>query len=210
MNNDPLIIGRQWLVNYHRQLLLSILCTGLLVSLAFHGLRLFDEFTTIPPERKTSDTSEHKQTLATSDFQLLFGKADDKPKALKAADIPATTLNLTLRGALAGVGDVPSSAIIQGNNGQDHLYRPGDTISGGATLESIHARYVVINYNGRLQKLLFPEATNQGAKPYTPQPASASTNNRLPPGPLHNANQVKDLEQKMEGLRRRIDNDDES
>ena len=207
MNNDILASGRQWLVNYHRHLLLAALCTGLLISLTFHSMRLIDEITAEPPERASHDPREKKQALAANDYQLLFGKADDKPKELKASDIPATTLNLTLRGALAGVGNVPSSAIIQGNDGQDRLYRLGDTIAGGATLESIHARYVVINYNGRLQKLLFPDVSNQGAKPYTPPPSSANAQPRLPPGPLNTADRVQELEQKIDNLRRRVDAD---
>ncbi|MTI14327.1 type II secretion system protein N [Sansalvadorimonas verongulae] len=210
MNNDILAIGRQWLVKNHRHVLLVGLCTGLISSLTLHSVRLAEEIKAEPPERSSYDPGQKRQTLAANDFQLLFGQANEKPKAQSALEIPATNLNLTLRGALAGIGDVPSSAIIQGNDGQDRLYHPGDTIVRGVTLESIHSRHVVISYNGRLQKLLFPEVSNQGAKPYTPSPPSANTQTKLPPGPLNNVDQVQDLEKKMDSLRRRFENSDDS
>ena len=216
MNNETLIRSRQWLLNYHRQLLLALICAGLIYSLAEHSYRLMDDLMSEAPERVSQSSENQAKALATTDFELLFGRAEDKPRQSRSADIPATNLNLTLRGALAGSDETGSSAIIQGSDGQDHLYRVGESIPGGATLDSVHPRHVVINYNGRLQKLLFPEAEKNDK---TVQGYAVPTSDRpqnLPPGPLHSSaedqageipetepgvrEQMEQLRQQLEGL----------
>ncbi len=202
MNNEALATSRRWLVRFHRQVLLVILLIGLIYSLAIHGIRLMDDLMTEAPELATEATLPSKKQLTTADFSLLFGQADDTKKN-RNSDIPATNLNLTLRGALAGAD--PSSAIIQGNDGQDRMYQVGDTIAGGAVLESVFPQHVVINHNGRQQKLLFPQLrSDTGIKAHEAgQPASAAA--PLPPGPLSKSDQTRSLDDQMEKIRRRVD-----
>ncbi len=209
MNKETLAIGRQWLIKHHRQVIFLLLCAGLLISLSVHLFRIIGDLMTEPPELVTESPAPEKKMLLVKDFRLLFGEAQDKPRLAKNADIPKTNLNLTLRGALAGSEGVVSSAIIQGSDGQDQLYRVGDFIPGGAQLNSVHPRHVVISYNGKLQKLLFPEikADNQGVQPYTPPPPSAVDKASLPPGPVSEASQnaTSEMDQKLESLRQRVE-----
>ncbi|CAM3634371.1 type II secretion system protein N [Parendozoicomonas haliclonae] len=202
MNTDSMVRAQQWLMKYHRQLLLILICIGLIYSVGVHVQRFYLDFTTPAPEKIQQTQAPRQKALAINEFKLLFGQAEDKPRNLRSAEIPATTLSLILRGALAG-GE-PASAIIQGNDGQDRLYLVGETIAGGAVLESVHTQHVVINHNGRLQKLLFPEARSQQVESYTPPPPSSARSDRLPDGPVAEA---RELEERMERLRQRVNND---
>ncbi|MCL6271140.1 hypothetical protein M3P05_14535 [Sansalvadorimonas sp. 2012CJ34-2] len=208
MNNETLVTGKQWLVKHHRQVIFILLCLGLLVSLAMHLVRIIDDLMTEPPEHVTQSSEPPKKMIALRDYKFLFGEADDKPTLNRTANIPKSNLNLTLRGALAGDGEVPSSAIIQGGDGQDHLYLVGDYIPGGAQLDSVHPHHVVISYNGKLQKLVFPEvSSNQGVELYSPPPPSAASTTKLPPGPVNEASQnaASQLDWRMDDLRQRLD-----
>lgn len=80
---------------------------------------------------------------------------------------PETTLNLKLFGLRAGDG---GSAIIQTPDNAQGVYRIGDTIISGVTLEDITPGYVVIARGGIRERLTFDRDENRAITPYTPEP----------------------------------------
>ena len=165
---------------------------------------MYRDITATPIEESVHTPSAVDKSLAVDNFQLLFGRANDQSKALRASELPATSLDLTLRGSLAG-GE-PASAIIKGSDGQDHLYLVGEAIAGGAILESVHPQYIVIKYRGHLQKLPFPELYNQEIQSFS-TPLSSTHSNSLPDGPIAEA---KELERHMDQMRQRMYRPDDS
>ena len=161
----------QWLVEKSHQLTAALFCAAIGASWVSHGLDLYREITSQPPEKTYSATQAHKPYVSTTDLPLLFGEIEEDTSALQARNIPATTLNLKLRGVLAG--DTHSSAIIEDASGQSQLYNIGDSLAEGITLLSVHEDSVVINYKDRLQRILFPE--EETGAPATTGPSSHTT-----------------------------------
>lgn len=90
-------------------------------------------------------------------FRLSNGRGDNAQvtSAGDSSQAASTRLSLVLRGAIAGSVPADSSAIIA-NGEQQRVYFPGDELqftTPGVTLESVHAQYVVLNNNGRLESL---------------------------------------------------------
>jgi general secretion pathway protein C len=85
------------------------------------------------------------------------GGATAAPAVDPLTDAPATALNLALvgvrsaRGGEAGAG----AAIIQTPDNGQRLYRVGDAIVAGVTLEAVEADRVVIRRDGALESVLF-------------------------------------------------------
>ncbi len=88
----------------------------------------------------------------------LFGKVDmtapAAPTALPTA-IPETPLKLTLRGIIM-VAPPRGGAIIAEVGGEDHFYRRGDALPGGAILQDVQQKQVFLLHNGRLEMLRIP------------------------------------------------------
>ena len=74
-------------------------------------------------------------------------------------DAPETSLNLTMVGRT-----VPLTAILQTPDGQQKVYKVGDEILNGVTLESVTARYIVLSQGGRLERLTFDDNESTGLK----------------------------------------------
>lgn len=82
----------------------------------------------------------------------LFGAYDNS-----TALLPVTTLALQLEGVMVSPNQPRASyAIIQPPGHPAKVYRVGDTMPGGITLKRITNDQVVIEYQGRLQRLLLP------------------------------------------------------
>jgi general secretion pathway protein C len=104
------------------------------------------------------------QGAANGDFRWeLFGSSAETVRTDRLAQAPATSLSLRLKGVVAaGAGGY---AIIAGDGGEDRVYRVGDELDGGARVEAIEARRVLIERDGRTEALELDTA----------QPASAAT-----------------------------------
>jgi general secretion pathway protein C len=105
-----------------------------------------EPFALPPPVLNTPDTA------APSLAQWhLFGNA--LPVAdNRALAAPETTLNLVLRGILAGDGPKDGLAIISDGNQNERTYAVGDDV-GGATLDSVYADRVLLSRGGVLETL---------------------------------------------------------
>jgi general secretion pathway protein C len=93
------------------------------------------------------------QTATTSgDFRWdLFGPSQRSPMPLPTAVASAARSSLRLLGVMSGGSD--SFAIIADNQGQENVFRLGDELPDGATLEAVEPQRVIIARDGRSEAL---------------------------------------------------------
>jgi len=127
------------------------------------------EFWQTNTERSLADTAEKVSGLsspsesAVPDVELaqlaLFGKAPSTQSAPvpETENLPETNLRLTLRGALAADGEFPGSALIEHPDGETEVYMVGDSLPGDALLRTVLSNRVILERNGKLENLYFPE-----------------------------------------------------
>lgn len=95
----------------------------------------------------------------------LFGKegarekVDDTPKDVVA---PKTNLQLELHGVFVAAKEEDSTAIISEKRRESKLYQVGDKLPGNATLAAVYENRVLLNRQGRLEALYFPDAKTGG------------------------------------------------
>lgn len=96
----------------------------------------------------------------------LFGEATAEVAEPAVEDIPEeapdTTLALTLRGVIAGVGR-SSWAIIADRGGSEETYGIDSPLPGGAVLKEIFADRVILLRNNRFETLRLPEDADVGS-----------------------------------------------
>lgn len=103
----------------------------------------------------------------------LFGQPKTAPPA--AAPLPQkapeTRLNLKLVGTFASDGGGKALALIAEGNNEEHVYKPGEFVPGGARLDSILRDRVVLYRNGNLETLSLPKESGAGSSTTPPAPA---------------------------------------
>ncbi|WP_163141237.1 type II secretion system protein N, partial [Arhodomonas sp. KWT] len=90
-----------------------------------------------------------------------------------------------LHGVVAGPSEDSGLAIIAAGGGDEHLYRPGDTLPGGARLEGIRRDRVILSRDGHRETLTLPEKSSpppQQEQSAAPR-ASSSQPGGTPSGP---------------------------
>ncbi len=89
----------------------------------------------------------------------LFGEVKQVTAKAEPAPVtaPETRLNLTLRGVIASDNPKKARAIITDGNRLEKFYRPGDEVTGGAQLETIHPDRVILQRGGRFETLSLPK-----------------------------------------------------
>ncbi len=156
MDNKVITKTGQWVLSHHRSVALIVLLTSVFVSLSWqYGIFIetLNSIKTVNADR-TIDKINSSEQYNPIDFLSLFGTASETDNK---SFIPKTSLNLKLKGILHSNNNGLSSAIILGPGGSERLYKIGDKLPGGATLESIYDRYVIIQYQEEKQKVVFPE-----------------------------------------------------
>lgn len=89
----------------------------------------------------------------------LFGQGavvNDKPEPVptEITNVPETRLKLKLMGLRRGSGSIKSSAIVEGPNKKQNIYLIGDKLpSGGAIVEDIMVKKMIISRGGKLETL---------------------------------------------------------
>lgn len=120
----------------------------------------------IPATKSQSASTKDGQIKRTSLSELhLFGevKVEKQQKKIKQAiEAPVTRLNLTLKGIISsGQSDI-AKAIIADSSNNENFYAIGAKIPGGAILEEIHTKHVILNRNDRLETLQLPKDVPRG------------------------------------------------
>ncbi|MBX2884445.1 MAG: hypothetical protein KTR32_31115 [Granulosicoccus sp.] len=92
----------------------------------------------------------------------LFGDVAEPPAPTPDIKAPKpvirdTPLNIKLAGVFAYEPQERAIAIISADNKPEEAYLVGDKIIGNVTLKSVHTNHVIINNNGRDEKVKLPE-----------------------------------------------------
>lgn len=77
-------------------------------------------------------------------------------------DLPETNLRLVLRGVSATTEDEAGGALIEGPDRQTNFFRIGEQMPGNVVLHSVYANRVVLDRNGALENLTFPDTFDDG------------------------------------------------
>ena len=98
----------------------------------------------------------------------LFGtptSANKQQAVVKTENLPKTNLRLILRGVSASNStdeNKTASALIEGPDKETLKYSINNTLPGNAKLRSVYEKRIVIERNGRLENLYFPDAKSIG------------------------------------------------
>lgn len=152
----------------------ALACVALVVAIAFvlvKAIYLFldDAAGWVPPVVYGNTPQGAGSTLArgrrvdASALALmhLFGEEGTKPvqqAAPKDVSAPKTRLSLELQGVFVAADENKSTAMISEARKESQLYRIGDKVPGNATLAAVYPDRVLLNLNGKLEALYFPES----------------------------------------------------
>jgi general secretion pathway protein C len=100
----------------------------------------------------------------------LFGFTPVVAAAQDATNAPTTSIPLVLVGTIAADDPRDGLAILGENPAAAKVFAVGDNVPGSAKLHEVYTEYVVIDHNGRLEKLMLPRQTQPG----TPAPAATA------------------------------------
>lgn len=200
MNHSVITQNWPWITFPYREIVLTLIITGLLVSLSWQSVTFIQTLHNLTQSNTaiTSRTTATDLSFKITDFSPLFGITDEKTNA---QFIPKTSLNLKLKGALSGSNNEISSAIIQNSDGIDRLYRKGDRLPGGAVLDQVHTHYVIIQYQGTFQKLIFPENKEKAPLRQSSQLPTTQVMHSLK---KQQNNDARQLEQRIDTLRSKL------
>jgi general secretion pathway protein C len=212
------------LLNNERLPLLLTIVTGaaMLGVTAWQGYSFWDTESHQPPGTNLSsanralpaDVKVPAVNLASLDLFGSAAQAEDGPQD-DTENLPETNLRLYLRGVLAADGEFPGSALIEDNKDKTEAYLVGDELPGNATLRSVYPNRVIIERQGKLENLFFPEPDDRAgvsvaAEPQTPpaqqpvrsQPTSSPTPARA--APAGEAQRREEIRKRLEQLRERL------
>ena len=143
----------------------------------------------------------------------LFGSklSDQRPTTPDTENLPETNLRLVLRGALATDSDFPGSALVEDAEGNTEVYLVGDTLPGDALLRTVLPGRLILERNGKLENLYFPEADRQSASAITRElQTGPSTNQEQAKGrpalPNRSEEQARreEIQERLQQLRQRL------
>lgn len=120
----------------------------------------------LPKPRLSQESSSETNTQLAGSADIsklhLLGIADAEPENVEeSVTAPETRLSFELKGILAGDDEEEgSSAIIAQRGGAGEYFKVGDLVFGRARLAAVYGDHVLLNNNGKIEKLAFED---QGA-----------------------------------------------
>lgn len=135
----------KWIIRFFSALFLILIGFKIYSLLTFND-RVHQPVSSISPKIITKNTSEDKIINSS-----LFG--DYVPTDLTTAEIKQSMLNVDIAGVLFADNVGNSQVIIRGAGGDEHNYRVGDTIPGGAVIKRIMVDGILVDYNNALERL---------------------------------------------------------
>ena len=157
-----------------------------------------------PRQRHDQGPNINLQTLN------LFGNASPATGTEQVPDtqnLPETNLRLTLRGALAADGEFPGSALVEDQNGNTEAYLVGETLPGDARLKTVLPERVIIERNGALENLFFPDTNKRSGvmiEAGGDGPNGSNSAERATSGDTLSARQPSDEQARREEIRERL------
>ncbi|QBM16933.1 hypothetical protein MARI_10370 [Marinobacter sp. JH2] len=133
-------------------------------------------------------------------------------------NLPETNLRLSLRGVLAAEGEFPGSALIEDDKGDTEAYLVGKPLPGNATLRTVFPNRVIIERQGKLENLYFPENekstgvfmadTETNQQTTSPPPQRQVQTQQSSPDPQSTSQQQRreEIRKRLEQLRQRLRN----
>lgn len=120
-------------------------------------------------------------------------------------NLPETDLRLVLRGALAADDDFPGSALIEDSNGETDVYVAGDSLPGNALLRTVLPNRVILERDGKLENLYFPETDDRQAISLASEiPAESAASSEQSPADRQNTDTSADEQARREEIRSRL------
>jgi general secretion pathway protein C len=107
----------------------------------------------------------------------LFGRSQTAPAAAK---LPATNLQLILRGAFGAITPEKGTAMIESGDGVTRSYRVNMQVSANTRLHGVFPNHVVLSRDGKLETLEFPSlgsVTGSSGPPNTGNNTGNNTRN---------------------------------
>jgi general secretion pathway protein C len=95
----------------------------------------------------------------------LWGAPPATAVAQDAANAPPTSIPLVLVGIIAADDPQDGLAILGENAAGAKVFAVGDNVPGGAKLHDVYVDHVIIDHNGKLEKLMLPRQTQPGGAP---------------------------------------------
>lgn len=129
---------------------------------------------------QVSQTMGRQDKIDTSAIAMwsLFGREGQvvaKTEQPKDVNAPVTRLSLELQAVFVAPVEERSTAMIAETRKDSELYHIGDKVPGNVTLAAVYPDRVLLNRNGQLEALYFPENSKGGL---TPSTAGSNTNAR--------------------------------
>ncbi|MBE8215123.1 MAG: hypothetical protein HAW62_02170 [Endozoicomonadaceae bacterium] len=144
----------QTLIIHDKKILLLVIGTLVFILSLLKSVDLVQTSLLLTEPEPYEETIKSENFFTIADFYSIFGTPPTNYNQI----IPKTSLKLTLKGILTDNNNKRASAIIQNANEPDKLYQIGEKLPGGARLKSVYSKYAVILYQGKEQKIAFPEA----------------------------------------------------
>jgi general secretion pathway protein C len=163
---------------------------ALVVMLGLQLSSLLWQFVPLPvlPEMSRDDVNRPSQTVQQPQLdarqkadrisaQHLFGQVrNDAPVVeQKIQDAPTSTLKYKLRGIFFSSDQALASVILEKNANDEEFYRLGDEVDRNIFIEQIQPDHIIINRNGRLEKLVMEKPTAELNAKMASLPAARQT-----------------------------------
>jgi len=172
-------------------IILVLLIAAMLLTLAIQAYEFFMPINSQPQEQAKKSqniTPQQSRPERKIDQYKLFGTPVDtnqQTAAVKTENLPKTNLRLLLRGVSASTETNRASALIEGPDKETLKYSINDTLPGNAKLKSVHEKRIVIERNGRLENLYFPDDVSIGiVRNDTNEPTTQGQDQSQIPQPL--------------------------
>ncbi|MFT3931254.1 MAG: type II secretion system protein N [Spongiibacteraceae bacterium] len=125
--------------------------------------------------------------------------------ASQNANLPQTTLQVTLRAVFAASDPKLASAVIESSDGRTQVVKVGGTVDASTTLQGVYPNRVVLLRNGAQETLFFPAPQESSSLPYNalagtpgqsaPDTAAAGANPGMPTDEIKRAAIMQRLEE---------------
>ena len=142
---------------------------SLAAVLGWQGYGLWQQWQAEPELEAGGAAAEREQTSPALEVSLdelkvfgVPGEEPTEPEVVDTEDLPETNLRLVLRGVMAGRSEHLTSALVEGPDSETDVYRVGEELPGEARLHQVYQRRIVIERNGELENLSFPEEDTDG------------------------------------------------
>ncbi len=159
--SDP---WRALIANRGPGVVVGILALALAVQTALLVTDLAGGSALPPPPLAAWQPHESGPDVASIAAAHLFGVAPQSAET-GGRDAPSTRLPLVLTGVLAARDPSQGLAILGPNAQSARVYAVGDSIPGGATLDAVLPRKVLLRHDGAIRSLALPQQAPPGAAP---------------------------------------------